>query len=86
MSIEKIFEYPSVPELGIRGSNKHNWVPADFAVVKLDQAVGAGVKHLEGLKTGTEKILIRAQKLISGGIILNGRTRGNVFQKPITGD
>ena len=81
-----LIEYPDVPGLGIHRSDKYNWVPADFMVVKLDHIIGTGVKHLKGLKAGTEKILVRAQQSISGGITLNGQDRGSVFQKPSIGD
>ena len=81
-----LIEYPDVPGLGIHRSDKYNWVPADFMVVKLDQAIGAGVKGVGILKTGVENIVTGMQEFRSGSISLDGKTRGDIYHNSVIGD
>ncbi|KKQ51928.1 hypothetical protein A2865_00785 [Candidatus Woesebacteria bacterium RIFCSPHIGHO2_01_FULL_39_17] len=85
-SINGFFEYPDVPELGIRGSNKHNWVPADFINVKLNGLIEAGVCGYQSLRNTVERITTQVREFRSGYVNLEGQSKGDVYQSSVPGD
>jgi len=94
-SIMGFFEYPDVPDLGIKGSDKNNLVPSDLLIVKSNQVIDAGVEVVSevivsakdtatALRTAAGEILTNFGEKLSGNVETN-KQAGTVF-KSVPGD